>query len=143
MDEAIRLECRYQERGKIGLKRSEENVMLFLDITKDLEIITERQTEFETTMRKAISLFSRDSIWNCELTFYFSTSFYNEERYALVCRDASDRENDVYTLYKYGRNQTDIQKVSKAKLLKELLSLEKENVEMLLASQQGVEEAAS
>ncbi len=133
MDEAIKMEIRYQEHGIVGTKRCEETVFLFLDIKRELETIREYQQSFEKNIRKAINLFSRDRLWNIEITFYKCTSFYDEERYALVCREASDSENDVFTFYRYGTNQTDKQKVSKAMLLKTLIKIEKEAVEELIS----------
>jgi len=137
MDEAIKMEIRYQERGCITSKRAEETQYLFLDISRDPESIAEYQTQFEKDMRKAIGMFAKEKIWDCEITFYRCNSFYNESRYALVHREAGDAENDVYTFYKYGLNTSDKQKVSKAKLLKDLLELEREHTKSLLDNRQA------
>ena len=143
MDEAIRMEIRYQERGIVGSKRCEETQILFLDINRDMETIREYQDSFEKSIRKAINLFSRDKLWNVEITFYKCRSFYSEERYALVHREAADVENDVFTFYRYGNNQTDKQKVSKAMLIKTLIMLEKENTQELISSWNTGGEAAA
>ncbi len=143
MDEAIKMECRYQERGNVGIKRCEETNYLFLDVSRDIESIKSNQANLEKDIKKAIGLFAKEKIWDLEITFYSCNSFYSEERYALIHRDATDRDNDTYALYKYGICGTDIQKVSKAKLIKEIIRLERENVNKLCDKMNiGIEGAA-
>lgn len=135
MEEAIKMEIRYQEKGYISSKRVEETQYLFLDISRDPQLISEYQDSFEKDIKKAMSLFSKQSLYNVEITFYSCTSFYNESRYALVCRESADIENDVYTLYKYDNVATDKAKVSKTKLIKDLIATEREQTVKLIDKQ--------
>ena len=86
-------------------------------------------------------MFSKDKLYNCEMQLDFCKDFYSEERFALVSRLGDDEANDVYTLYKYGKQpQADVVKVSKAALIKELIRMEREKADMLLGI--GVEATA-
>lgn len=142
MDEAIKMQINYCERGTITTKRAEETQYLFLDIRRDPEAIKEYQDSFEKDISKAISMIGKESKWNCEVTFFSCTSFYHENRYALVHREAGDEENGVYTFYRYGMNTVDKKKITKAKLLKELIKLERQYTESLLEHQTGGEGTA-
>ena len=126
----VSLVIRYQERGFVSAKRVEEMIWLFVE---DCEYLSDRQDTFENQIKKAISVFNKKSVYDVEVTLYRSAhAGINENRLALVHREAGDVDNDVYTFYKYDGATTDIVKVSKAKVIKELIALERSSVTYLL-----------
>ena len=120
-NKSIELILTYQESGVISTKHVEE--WLWLNI-ENVEWMDERVTEFKKAVKKTISLFNRDKVFNVEVTFMYGTSYYDNARIALIHRDASDRDGDIYTLYTYPlAGQTDVCKVSKSELNKRIMAL--------------------
>ena len=130
MSRDVSLVIRYKEHGFVSAKRSEEMTWCFVE---DSENMSDRQDYFEKQIKQALSVFNKKSVYDVEIELYRSMhGGINENRLALVCREADDENNDVYTLYKYDGNATDKVKVSKAKVMKELIAQERASVVLLL-----------
>lgn len=130
MDKDVGLRIRYKEKGFVSSKLAEENTWLLVD---ESEWLSDRQDTFEKLIKKAVSVFNKQKVYDVEISLYRSAhGGLNENRLALLCRECGDEENDVYTLFKYDGTATDKIKVSKAKAIKELIALERSSVVMLI-----------
>lgn len=112
----------YQSRGKVATARIEERIiLLFAD---KYEYQEERNDSFFKGLKKAINLFSNDSIFDLSIEFYFNSEAWGDgRRFIRIDRDYKDKENDTYTVFNYSLSlpESDKKTMSKAATVKKAI----------------------
>lgn len=116
----LNLELTYEKKGFLGLCAVNESKYFPVNSYENPDDKKTVKKEAFQTVKQVLKLFNKNDLFNVWVCLYTAHDYKNASALIGIRQSWIDRDNGVYEVYIYGHNSTDVKKVSKDVLLKEV-----------------------